>query len=158
MHDALGDALVIEVRDLLAQHEIFEQCGSARARPQRVLIVSDGDSLIRRQRLLFVAGRLVRLSAGTATLLDDTAVLAAVSSAVLAAIRALLASILRGGLRSRGSRRWGHVNLRAQTRGVLCTADATTSPSLSATRTLFPPPSSSQAGLPTLLNAAPVRR
>ena len=33
MHDALGNALVIEVRDLLAQDEVFEQRGPAQTRP-----------------------------------------------------------------------------------------------------------------------------
>ena len=34
MHDALGDALVIEVRDLLAQDEVFEQRRPAQSRLQ----------------------------------------------------------------------------------------------------------------------------
>ena len=50
MHDALGDALVVEVRDLLAQDEVFEQRGAAQPRLQRVLVVADRDALIRRQR------------------------------------------------------------------------------------------------------------
>ena len=39
MDDPFGDALVIEMRDLLAQNEIFEQRGAARVRAQRVLVV-----------------------------------------------------------------------------------------------------------------------
>ena len=59
MDDALGDALVIEVRDLLAEDEVFEQARPARARAQRVLIVGDRRPLIRRQ----AAGRLMCLAA-----------------------------------------------------------------------------------------------
>ena len=51
MHDALGNALVIEVRDLLAQDEVFEQRRAAQARLERVLIVGDRHALIGRQRL-----------------------------------------------------------------------------------------------------------
>ena len=50
MHDALGNALVIEVRDLLAQDEVFEQRRPAQARLERVLVVGDRHALIRRQR------------------------------------------------------------------------------------------------------------
>ena len=35
MHDALGDALVVEVEDLLAQDEVFEQRRAARAGLER---------------------------------------------------------------------------------------------------------------------------
>ena len=41
VHDALGNALVIEVRDLFAQDEVFEQRRAAQARLQRVLVVGD---------------------------------------------------------------------------------------------------------------------
>jgi hypothetical protein len=46
MDDALRYALVIEVEDLFAQHEIFEHRGPARAGLQRVLIIGDADSLV----------------------------------------------------------------------------------------------------------------
>jgi hypothetical protein len=39
MHDAFGNALVIEVRDLLAKYEILQQCWTTIARLERVLIV-----------------------------------------------------------------------------------------------------------------------
>ena len=42
MDDAFGNALVIEVEYLLAQHEILEQRGTARTRLQAVLIIADG--------------------------------------------------------------------------------------------------------------------
>ena len=50
MHDALGNALVVEVGDLLAKDEVLEQRRPAQARLQRVLIVGDGHALIGRQR------------------------------------------------------------------------------------------------------------
>ena len=46
MHDALGNALVIEMRDLLAQDEIFQQRGTAQPGLQRVLVVGDGHALV----------------------------------------------------------------------------------------------------------------
>ena len=49
MDDALGYALMVEVGDLLAQDEIFQQGRAAQARLQRVLVVGDrrpgGDGL-----------------------------------------------------------------------------------------------------------------
>jgi hypothetical protein len=48
--DALGDALVIEVKDFLAKVKIFQQRRSARTDAQRVLVVRDGDALLRRER------------------------------------------------------------------------------------------------------------
>ena len=41
MDDALGDALVVEVGDLLAQDEVFEQRRAARAGLELVLVVGD---------------------------------------------------------------------------------------------------------------------
>ena len=46
---ALRDALVVEVRDLLAQDEVFEQRRAAQAGFERVLIVADRHALIGRQ-------------------------------------------------------------------------------------------------------------
>ena len=63
MHDALGDALMVEMGDLLAQDEIFEQARAALAALERILIVGDRRSLVRRQPLLRTAGILVRLPA-----------------------------------------------------------------------------------------------
>ena len=50
MHDALRDALMIEVEDLLAEMEVFEQSRAARALAQGVLVVSYRDTLLRRER------------------------------------------------------------------------------------------------------------
>jgi hypothetical protein len=63
MHDALGDALMVEMGDLLAQDEIFEQARAPLAALERILIVGDRRSLVRRQPLLRTAGILVRLPA-----------------------------------------------------------------------------------------------
>ena len=49
MHDALGDALVIEVGDLLAKVEVFEQRRPAVTGLQRVLIILEAYTLVRRQ-------------------------------------------------------------------------------------------------------------
>jgi hypothetical protein len=46
VHDALRDALVIEVRDLLAQHEVLEQRRPAQAGLERALVVGDGHALV----------------------------------------------------------------------------------------------------------------
>ena len=50
MHDALGNALVIEVRDLLAQDEVLEQRRAAQPGLERVLVVGDRHALVGRQR------------------------------------------------------------------------------------------------------------
>jgi hypothetical protein len=67
MHDTLGDPLVIEVRDLLAHDEVFEQRRAARAGAQRVLVVGDAHALVGAQRLavrvLTVLVELTRLRA-----------------------------------------------------------------------------------------------
>jgi hypothetical protein len=47
VYDAFGDALVIEVEDLLAQREVFEQRRPPGAGSQRVLIVGNDDALLR---------------------------------------------------------------------------------------------------------------
>ena len=47
VHDALGNALVVEVRDLFAEVEIFEKGRSARARLERVLVIVDRQPLVR---------------------------------------------------------------------------------------------------------------
>ena len=44
--DPLGDALVVEVEDLLAEVEVFQERRAARADPERVLVVGDGDALL----------------------------------------------------------------------------------------------------------------
>jgi hypothetical protein len=65
MHDALGDALVVEMENLLAENEVFEQRGSTRASFQRILIVANPDALVGRQArvgcLLALRGLLMRL-------------------------------------------------------------------------------------------------
>ncbi|MGY4515198.1 hypothetical protein ACVWWW_000766 [Lysobacter sp. HA18] len=51
MHDAFGNALVVEVRDLLAQDEVLEQRGTAQAGLQRVLVVRNRHALVGGERL-----------------------------------------------------------------------------------------------------------
>ena len=46
MDDALGNALVVEVGDLLAEDEVLEQRRPARAGAQRVLVVGDRRALV----------------------------------------------------------------------------------------------------------------
>jgi hypothetical protein len=50
VHDAFGDALVIEVRDFFAQDEVFEQRRPPQAGLERVLVVGDEDALVSRER------------------------------------------------------------------------------------------------------------
>ena len=46
VHHALGNALVVEVIDLFAQHEVFEQRGAAQAGLERVLVVGNLHALV----------------------------------------------------------------------------------------------------------------
>ena len=55
MHDALRDALMVEVRDLFAHDEVFEQRRAARADFQAVLVIGNLHALISAQGL---AGRI----------------------------------------------------------------------------------------------------
>ena len=70
VHDPLGDALVVEVEDLLAEVEVVEQRRAALAGAQRVLVVGDRDALLGGQRHAGAGGRLVGLAAG-ADLVDQ---------------------------------------------------------------------------------------
>ena len=49
--DPLGDALVVEVGDLLAEDEVFQQSGAAQAGLERVLVVGDRLAEVRREHL-----------------------------------------------------------------------------------------------------------
>ncbi len=51
VHDALGDALVVEVRELVPQDEVFQQHRAAQAVLQGVLVVGDGHAQVGRQGL-----------------------------------------------------------------------------------------------------------
>ena len=61
--DPLGDALVVEVEDLLAEVEVFQERRAAGTGPERVLVVGDGDALLGGQHRRIAAGRLVGLAA-----------------------------------------------------------------------------------------------
>lgn len=62
VHDTLGNALVIEVEDLLAEVEIFDQRRAAFAGAQAVLVVGDGAALGGRQDGRVAFGDLVKFS------------------------------------------------------------------------------------------------
>jgi hypothetical protein len=51
MDDALGDAFMVEVRDLLAHDEVFQQRRPARAGLEAVLVIGDLHALVGAQRL-----------------------------------------------------------------------------------------------------------
>ncbi|MCW0414557.1 hypothetical protein NB689_000311 [Xanthomonas sacchari] len=63
VHDAFGNALVIEVGDLFAQDEVFQQRRPARGGAQRVLVVGDRNALVGGQRRMRAAGLLVQFVA-----------------------------------------------------------------------------------------------
>jgi len=63
MHDTLGNALMIEMGDLLAQHKVFQQRGTARTALQRILVVRDRHTLVRGQQHVGLAGDLMRFAA-----------------------------------------------------------------------------------------------
>src|SRR5687768_9683617 len=63
MHDALGDALVVEMRDFLAEDVVFEQRGAARPDLEGVLIVGDDAALVGGERLVLRTGNLMSLAA-----------------------------------------------------------------------------------------------
>jgi hypothetical protein len=52
VNDALGNALVVEVEDLLPEVEVLQRGGPSLADPQGVLVVSDRDTLLGRQPLI----------------------------------------------------------------------------------------------------------
>src|ERR1044071_2017137 len=66
MHDALGDALVIKVEDLLAEMKILKCRRPAASDSQRILVVSDRSSLLGRQDRDVASRHLMRLTALTA--------------------------------------------------------------------------------------------
>ena len=63
MDDALGNALVVEMEDLLAEMRVLHQCRAAGALSQRVLVVGNGRALLGGQDLIAVLGALMCLAA-----------------------------------------------------------------------------------------------
>ena len=51
MHDALGNAFVIEVGDLFPKDEILQQCRTTVAGLERILVVVDANALIGGEKL-----------------------------------------------------------------------------------------------------------
>jgi len=49
VYDTLGNSFMIEVRDLFAEDEIFEQRGTPPPGLQRILVIGDRQALIRGQ-------------------------------------------------------------------------------------------------------------
>jgi hypothetical protein len=62
VHDTLGNALVVEVEDLLSEVEVFERRRPARADAQGVLVVVDGRALAGGERWPSIARRLVQVA------------------------------------------------------------------------------------------------
>ena len=62
--DALGDALVVEVEDLLAEGEVLEQAGAAGADLQGVLVVGDRDALLGGHHRMVATRDLMGLAGG----------------------------------------------------------------------------------------------
>jgi hypothetical protein len=66
MHDALGDALMVEMEYLLAKMKVIDERGSALADLQRILVVSNRAPLRGRQYRRIPLCNLVKLSAAAA--------------------------------------------------------------------------------------------
>ena len=94
--DALGNPLVIEVGDLLAEDEVLEQRRAPRADAERVLIVGDRHALVGRQRSSPPLAALVEF----ATRAADATVRAGSSRAATLSVRRL-AMVGRLGNKSR---------------------------------------------------------
>ena len=60
--DPLGDPLVVEVEDLLAEVEVFQERRAADAGLERVLVVGDRDALLGGQDRMALGGDLVGLA------------------------------------------------------------------------------------------------
>ena len=65
VHDTLRDALVVEMKDLLAKMEVFEQGRTTGTDAQRVLVIGYQDTLLGRESGFFIRRGLVQLSALT---------------------------------------------------------------------------------------------
>src|SRR5690606_14101113 len=63
---ALGNALVVEVHDLFAEDEVLQQGRTARALPERILVVGDRHALVGGQPRALAAGLLLVFAAAAA--------------------------------------------------------------------------------------------
>jgi hypothetical protein len=59
MHDAFGNALMIEMGDLLAKNEIFQQGGTAWRGAQRILVIRNRYPLVGGEGRMILIGLLV---------------------------------------------------------------------------------------------------
>ena len=64
VNDTFRNALVVEVRDFLAEDEILQQHGAAWMRLERILIIRNRQALIRRKRRMFFTCDLMEFAAG----------------------------------------------------------------------------------------------
>jgi hypothetical protein len=62
MHDALRDPFMIEVKDFFSKMKVFQKGRTTRADSQRILIVRNRHSLLRRQRRHARAGDLMEFT------------------------------------------------------------------------------------------------
>jgi hypothetical protein len=63
MNNPLGDALMVEVGNLLAENEIFQECRAAGVGFERILIVRKHHPLVCRESGVPASGKLVQLAA-----------------------------------------------------------------------------------------------
>jgi hypothetical protein len=79
---------VIKVEKLLTEVKIFKRCGAPRPDFERILVIGDGNALLRRQYRRIATGGLVSLStvAGRHTLIGELRSFAAVSSGLVVVI------------------------------------------------------------------------
>ncbi len=63
MDHPLGDALMVEMEDFLAQDEVFQQRRTALARAKAVLVIGNRDALLGRHRAVGILGGLVGFAA-----------------------------------------------------------------------------------------------
>jgi hypothetical protein len=66
MHDALGDALMVEMKDLFAEMEVLDQTGAALTELEGVLVVSDRSALGSGEDFRLALGNLMEFAAVSA--------------------------------------------------------------------------------------------
>jgi hypothetical protein len=65
VNDALRNALMVEMEDLLPQVEVFQGGGPAGTNPEGILVIGDGGALLRGQYRHFTTGGLMGFAAPT---------------------------------------------------------------------------------------------
>jgi len=64
VNDTLGNTLVIEMRNFLAEDKILEKCRAARIGLERILIIGERDTLVCSERRVCSASDLMHFAAG----------------------------------------------------------------------------------------------